>query len=238
MAKEQSAVVRTKHYIQKANLKIRAVGTDKFYLPPQRQGAEPSVSYNVGRLTFKPGAISVCQRLHNGLSAFMRLESDLYLWNATFKIADLRNIRVREDFYSDKTRVDLLAVCTAPPIGHGLVAKAGTDVREMYEVAVGTSEPTASRVAIANLSDRWASGDQEIQLTFYRSKQPQYNVQGKLWVWDAFLAFLCGREWSTPTFDTFRSHAYRPLAEIVNSKSLNPYAEFEKEKNGWVLIKM
>lgn len=238
MAGEQSAGVRTEQVINKARLEIRAVGTKEFYLPPHWQGADPTGLCNVIRLTFKPGTISICQLLRNPASASPRLESDLYMWHATFNTADLRDIRVKEQSQDTILSVELLAVCMAPLVGHGQVAKAGSEVKDIFKVAVDTSEPTASSIAIATLSDRWASGEQEIKLSFRRPIQEKPPLGRKSWRWDAFLAFLCGVEWSTPTTSTGRSYAFRRLAEIVNSKLPNPYAEFEEKDDGWVWIKM
>ena len=98
--------------------------------------------------------------------------------------------------------------------GHPLVVKAGTNIELVFKVAADTSEPPASSVAIASLSDRWISGDQEIWLSFTRStalfrkagsqKDQREPITGpKVWVWSAFLAFLCGLEWATPTLSTY-----------------------------------
>ena len=239
MAEGQSAIVRTEQYISKARLEIRAVGTEEFYLPPLWKGVQSTGFSNAIKLTLKPGTISICQR-QNLDSASLHLESDLYMWHATFNIADLRDIRVKEQSQGSSLSVELLAVCMAPPVGHGQVAKAGSKVYDMFRVAVDTSEPTASSIAIATLSDRWASGEQEIKLSFPlfpRAIRETRSLE-TTWIWDAFLAFLCGVEWSTPTTSTCRSHADRRLAEIVDSKSPNPYAELEEKDDGWVWIKM
>lgn len=73
--------------------------------------------------------------------------------------------------------------------------------------AENTSDPIAGSLDLAKLSDRWDSGDQEVKLTFTRSTQvprkpakgrPQHGKElvlgPKVWVWNCFLAFLCGKE--------------------------------------------
>ena len=60
----------------------------------------------------------------------------------------------------------------------------------------------------------------------------------KVWVWSAFLAFLCGLEWAAPSLNKFNNAAHMSLTQIVDSKIPNPYADFEKKDDDWVLINM
>lgn len=113
-----------------------------------------------------------------------------------------------------------------------------------------TFEPAASSVAIAKLPDRWTAGDQEIKLTFTRATQflrkagknrPQFQTEArtgtKLWIWEAFLAFLCGIEWGARNREALNLAAQKSLKEVVGSEFGNPYAGFEEKDDDWILIK-
>ena len=144
----------------------------------------------------------------------------------------------------------MTATCNVPPAGQGLMAAAGARRADVLKRAVETSEPVASSPAIANIADRWQSGNQEIKLTFTRTTQtkrkpdkrnPQTttdtNAGSKLWIWNAFMAFVCGSEWVAPNRNTLDNAAQRPVEEVVNSKFGNLYAEFETKEDEWILIK-
>lgn len=105
-----------------------------------------------------------------------------------------------------------------------------------------TFEPAASSVAIAKLPDRWTAGDPEIKLTFTRAPQflrkagknrsqlqTEARTGTKLWVWEAFLAFLCGTEWGARNREALNLAAQKSLKVVVGSEFGNPYAGFEEK---------
>lgn len=180
------------------------------------------------------------------------------MWEATFKVAELYDIRLREVEFSQsnknnnsRTRIDMLAKCKTPPAGRGLVTAAGVHQQMAMQSYRETSDQIASGVALANLSERWTAGHQEIKLTCQRSTQtmripgkhkPKHHMEPvtgtKLWVWDTFLAFLCGVEWKAPNRKAVGTAAQQSLDEIISSPFGNKYADFEMEDDGWVLVKM
>ena len=189
------------------------------------------------------------------------LESALYMSKATFNTADLHDIRVKEyefgrplDGTSEdpgRIRIEVMAVCKVGPVGQGLFVREGTLREHIYNNAKETSEPTASCSGLANISERWASGEQEIKLTFTRTTQTEPNsgknkpkgkkepiAGAKVWVWYAFLAFVSGETWTSATLAQFSSAAHLTLADIVNKPYDNPHVDFEKKEDGWFLIKM
>ena len=181
----------------------------------------------------------------------------MYLWKSTFSFRELYNVRVKEYEIGGSpspdlpiTRVELLAVCKARPAGQLVETIADAKGGIMFNDCVKTSTPVPSSwtTARAELSDRWTHGDQEIRLTFSRSiepaetrkhtPQPQKRIAGtKYWIWNAFLAFLCGFEWSAPTQEALIFAKQMSLEHVVTSKSGNPFAEFEKMDDDWILIK-
>ena len=259
MAQEQD-FVRNRQYSQAGRLQIRTVGTEEWYALPDYEATGPKSKANVVRPTFRPGTISFLQQVQKPAYEEQRLASDLYMSQATFNVAELYDIRVKESKYGISNvndnqyqiRIEILAVSKAPPVSQGLVAKAGLHVGEVFNKAEDTSESIASSVAIANLSDRWVSGDQEIMLSFTRATQTErttgakkgrrgmesVTTKAKVWIWNAFLAFLCGMEWSAQNHDQLDNAARRSLAQIVDSNFPNPYAEFEKKDDDWILVKM
>ncbi len=244
--------VRKELYSKNGVFQIRDAGTQEWHVPPH-YFLEPAVKTNVVRPTFNPGTISITQQaLQPSFDANAFLNSDLYMYKITFSVTDLYNIRVKERSFGSQehpqSKIEITAVCKSAPLGHPLVVKAGTNIESVFKVAADTSDPPASSVAIASLSDRWVSGDQEIWLSFTRStalfrkagakkdqSKPEPITGPKVWVWSTFLAFLCGLEWEAPTLDTFQNAAKMSLSQIVDSN--NPYADFEKKDDDWVLIK-
>lgn len=251
--------IRKEQYSKNGFFQIRDEGTQDWHVPTHYETFTPTKT-NVVRPTFSPGTISITQQaVEPSFDASGILKSDLYMCKTTFLVTDLYDIRVKERAFpvSDhpkahpQSRIEIHAVCKSPPVSHGLLATAGTSIDSVFKVAADTYESPASSVAIASLSDRWVSGDQEIFLSFTRStaidrkpgpKKAQINrepVTGpKVWVWSTFLAFLCGLEWAAPTLNIFNNAAKMSLTQIVDSKHTNPYAEFEKKGDDWVLIKM
>ena len=71
------------------------------------------------RPTFSPGMISVSQQTERPNIIDERLASPLYMWKATFKVAELYDIRIKE--YESSHSIELLAVCESSPLGQGLV---------------------------------------------------------------------------------------------------------------------
>ena len=212
---------------------------------------------NVLRPTFQPGMMSVIQQNEDAAIFEGRLTRPLYLWKSTFSFPELYNIRVKEYGIREYpsmglfiNRIELLAVCKTPPAGQLLETSAGCRGEMIYNNYVETSKPVPSKwtIAVARFSDRWTNGHQEIRLTFSRSRQlfepgkaaPQYQEQiaGTMhWIWNAFLAFLCGTEWSAPTQKALDFAMQMSLEQVVTSPSGNPFAEFEKMDDDWILIK-
>ena len=251
------SVVRKEQYSTNGHLEIRAVGTEEWYKPSAYEGFYRDGPSNIVRPSFKPGSISVFQQVAKPDYALGgHLNSASYMWKATFNVADLQEIhanRVKELQYGHSTanasfriRIEILAVCKAPPTGSGLVVPKGVHTSNVYHKAEDASEPTASSIALANLSDRWASGEQEIKLSFTRTtrverkagkNKPQQQTESvtgpKVWIWHAFLAFLCGVEWEARNKDAVVVAAQKSLEDIVGLKFGNSYAEFEKREDNW-----
>ena len=80
-----------------------------------------------------------------------------------------------------------------------------------------------------------AFGNQEIKLTFTRTSQLKSGT--KLWIWDTFMAFVCGVGWTAQNRFALDVAAQRSLKEVVNSTFGNSYAEFEAKEDEWILIK-
>ena len=238
-------------------LYIRTLGTKEWTKLPHYSGLEWIHLHNVIRPTFKPGMMSVIQQNEQAAIADGRLVKPLYLWKSTFSFPELYNVRVKEYGIGDSvplglliTRVELLAVCKAPPACQLLKTRAGGKGTIVFADHVETSKPIPSSwtIAGAELSDRWTHGDQEIRLAFNRSiqiveprkdtPQPQERIAGtNHWIWNAFLAFLCGIEWSAPSREALDFAMQMSLKHVVTSKSGSPFAEFEKMDDDWILIK-
>lgn len=250
-------VVRKEQYSLKCYLYIRALGTEEWDLPiPYENYDAGKGPANIIRTTFTPGAISVYQCAAEPMYKNNKsLASALNMWKATFRVADLHDIRVKEwEIPNDpdrRVKIEIRAVCKAPPMGRGMTTPAGVKMEKVMHLAEDRSDSEASSVGIANLSDRWATGEQEIRLIFARSRQiertpgpkdPQDKKKAvtgpKVWVWPAFLAFLCGKEWSSKTHTDFIVAAQQSLAQTLNSESTLDIADFEKKTDDWVLIKM
>ncbi len=247
------AIVRKHQYCTNGRLEIRTIGTEDWHKPPAYEYYLADGPCNVVRPWFRPGSIQVFQQAAKPtFDSNGRLASASYMWMTTFNVADLHDIRIKESAIGQsdsRLRIEILAVCKVPPTGSGLKIPAGTKVTDLYHKTEATSEPTATSIALANLSDRWASGEQEIHLTFNRTtrterkpgrNRPQHTkeivVGPKVWVWSAFLAFLCGLEWEARNKDTVVSAAKTGLKDIVESTFANPYAQFQKRDGDWVLI--
>lgn len=101
-----------------------------------------SGSSNVIRPTFRPGTISVFQQSEEPAYEGARLARALYMFEATFDVADLDDIRVKESKYGSarQTRIEIFAVCNVPPIGHRLLANASLHVSKVFQAAVDTSD--------------------------------------------------------------------------------------------------
>ena len=100
------------------------------------------------------------------------------MWRATFNIADLYDIRVMEykvgqsEYNTNyRIRIEMTAACNVPPAGQGLMTAAGVKRADVLNRAVETCESVAGSVAIANIADRWLSGNPEIKLTLTRTTQ-------------------------------------------------------------------
>ena len=239
-------------------LYVRTLGTEEWMKLPHYSGLEWIHLHNVIRPTFKPGMMSVIQQNEDAAIVDGRLIKPLYLWKSTFSFPELYNVRVKEYGIGDSvslglliTRIELLAVCKAPPAGQLLETRAGGKGELiLFDDGVETSKPVPSSwiIAGAEFSDRWTHGYQEIRLTCNRSiqlleprkdtPQPQERIAGTdCWIWNAFLAFLCGIEWSVPTPEALDFALQMSLKNVVTSKSGSPFAEFEKMDDDWILIK-
>ena len=243
-------------YSTRGTLYVRTLGTEEWTKLPPQSGVESNLLHNVIWPTFKPGMMSVIHQNEETYIVDGRLIKHMYLWKSTFSFRELYNVRVKEYEIGDSpslkilTRVEVLAVCKARPAGQLVEAIENAKGEIMFNDCVKTSTPVPSSwtTARAELSDRWTHGDQEIRLTFSRSiksaeprkdtPQPQELIAGtKYWVWNAFLAFLCGFEWSSPTPEATQLAAQMSLKDVVTSKLGNPFAEFEKMNDDWFLIK-
>ena len=254
------SLICCKLYSDYGTLYVRTLGTEEWTKLPQYLDPEFFDLHNVISPTFKPGMLSVIHQ--NERAAFVdgRLEKPLYLWRSTFKFAELYNIRVKEYLLGHSrllglvmTRVELLAVCKTPPAGELLETVASGEGELMYMDNVPTSTPVPSSwtTAVAEFSDRWKHGHQEIRLTFDRSIRfkdpwwpteytppPQERIAGtKHWIWHAFLAFLCGFEWCYATWEEYELARWMSLNYVIAAKLPNPLVEFERMGDGWILIK-
>lgn len=239
------------------SLYVRTLGTQKWTWVPFASSLEWPYVRNVVRPTFQPGMMSVILQNENAAILDGRLGRPLYLWKSTFSFQELNNVRVKEveiERYLGRglliTRIELLAVCKAPPAGHLLETKVGVNEEMIYNDCIETSNPVPSgwRTDVAELSDRWRHGFQEIRLTFTRASksvqlvreppQDEERVAGTMhWSWNAFFAFLGGSEWIVPTREAVESAVQMSLKDVVASRSDNPFAELEKVDDDWILIK-
>ena len=239
---------------------IRNLG-DEEWIKPDHFVNYAAVSFNnVMKPTFSPGGFSFIQYTDEPWyeeNNQDQIGKDLYMWRATFNFADLYDIRVTEvkfgqsaDNPNYRIRIEMTAVSKVPPAGQGLMTAAGVKRADVLERASVMSKPIASSPAIANIADRWQSGNQEIKLTFTRTTStkrkpgkdnPQNrqatNAGSKLWIWNAFMAFVCGVEFSTHNRNALDVAAQKSLKEVVNARFDNLYAEFETKEDEWVLIK-
>ena len=253
---------RSELYSNKAHLQIRALGTEEWYAPPSYPGWEEHTSSNLARTTFTSSSISVQQNaVRPTFDATRSLKSHLYYWHANFSVADLYDIRVKETEFAapkddntnavPKIRIEIVAVCRAAPTAHGMFVGKGSLLEKVLSNAKPTTEPTASSCGLAKISERWASGDQEIRLSFTRTTQTvrksgKNQVEGvpdpvagaKVWVWHAFLAFLSGSDWTSSSLDQFSKAAHMNLADIVNKDCPSPHVSLEEKEDGWVSVKM
>ena len=238
---------------------IRNLGDEEWIKPDHFPNSRAVSFQNVMKPTFVPGGFSFIQYTERPWFGDNqdRLGKDLYMWRATFNFADLYDIRVTEykfgqSAYNDnyRIRIEMTAACKVPPAGQGLMTAAGVKRANVLERASVMFKPIASSPAIANLADRWQSGNQEIKLTFTRTTStkrkpgkdnPQNalatNAGSKLWIWNAFMAFVCGVEFSTHNRNALDVAAQKSLKEVVNARFDNLYAEFETKEDEWVLIK-
>lgn len=134
--------VRKLQYSLNDELDFRTVGTEEWYTPQHYEGSKKSGSSNVIRPTFRPGTISVFQQSEEPAYEGARLARALYMFEATFDVADLDDIRVKESKYGSarQTRIEIFAVCNVPPIGHRLLANASLHVSKVFQAAVDTSD--------------------------------------------------------------------------------------------------
>ena len=252
--------VRKVQYTNKAHLELRALGTEEWFEPPAYERWKNLTSSNLERATFTPGVITVHQ---NAVMATYiddrRLGGALYMWQATFNIEDLSNIRVREYEFGrpqgataderGRIRIEMMAVCKVPPTGQGLFVREGVLKEHIWSNIKETSEPTTSSSGLGKISDRWASGEQEIKLTFTRTTQTERNpgrnkpphqketLSGaRVWVWEACFAFLRGREWASNTYAHFTNVARMSLADFVARFARDPNSGFEQKEDGWVYL--
>ena len=248
-------VRRVSQYSLNGSLFIRTVGAKDWEFPRHYDtNADYSARPNVFKPTFTPGNITVIQQAEQPqYDSKSTLVGNLYMWKSIFSVADLHDICVKEvqgDINANpKIRIEIRAICKSRPIGHGLVAQAGVRQDQLLFSAKETSDPIASSLELAKLPGRWDSGDQEIKLTLTRTTQtrrkpgkgrPQHQLElvsgPKVWVWNVFLAFLCGKEWSVPSHSKYENAAKMSLARVVEFPNL--YADFEEKDDGWFMIKM
>ena len=253
-----TGVVRRQMYAGAGAFFIRNLGDEEWVKPPHFHDYISLSFQNVIRPTFTPGSFSFIQYTEEPrFDEQDRLAKDLYMWRATFNFADLYDIRVKEYKFGQsayntnyRIRIEMTAACKVPPAGQGLMTAAGVKRADVLDRAVETSESVASSVAVANIADRWLSGNQEIKLTFTRTTQIKRkpdkrnpptrldtNAGSKLWIWNAFMAFVCGVEFSTHNRNALDVAAQKSLEEVANAKFGNLYAEFETKEDEWILIK-
>lgn len=237
-------VVRSQMYAASGAFSIKNIGDEEWVKPDHFPGSEASTFNNVTRPTFAPGRLSFIQYSeeprydkNNG-----QLTKDLNMWKANFNFADLYDIRVTESKFGQsqrninyRIRIELTAACKVPPAGQRLMTAAGTKRDDVMDKAIETSDSIASSPEIANIANRWQAGNQEIKLTFTRTTQLKSGT--KSWVWDAFMAFVCGAEWATQNRNALDIAAQKSLKEVVSAGFGNYYADFEMKEDGWVLIK-
>ena len=249
--KEPTERVHEEQYCSTGRLEIRAVGAKDWDAPEYEWTS--STNTNVLRPTFTPGELAVYQFTAEAVFGLRdRLQSDLYMWRTSFKLATFHDIRVKESQLGGqfpRIKIEMIAVCKTRPTGEGLLTSSGTERGKFYSDAQKTTEATARNCALANISERWNSGDQEVKLSFTRvthaerkhgknlgKEGPKAFAGGKVWVWQAFMAFLTGSSWTSATQTQFKNAALVSLAHIVDSGS--SYADFEKMgETGWVLVK-
>ena len=244
-------------YSPLGTLYIRTLGTEEWTKLPHYSGLESIHLDNVIKPTFKPGMMSVTQENEDAHIVDDRLMEPVYLWRSTFSFPELYNVRVKEYRIGHSPslnlliiRVEVLAVCKTPPASQLLETIANAEGEIMFTNCAETSASvTSSRTkADAELSDRCKHLDQDIIIKINRltqsveprkdTHQPQERFTGtKDWIWNAFLAFLCGSEWSAPTREALKSAKQMSLEHVVTSKSGNPFVEFEKMDDDWILIK-
>ena len=164
------AIARKHQYCTNGRLEIRTIGTEDWHKPPAYEGYLDDGPCNVVRPLFSPGSISIFQQAAKpDVTDTSRLKSASYMWKATLNVAELQgkshNMAIRKRTPLQKNRIERLEVCKAPRTGSALMVAEGVHTSDVYHEAEDTSEPTASGVALANLSDRWASGKQEVHLT-------------------------------------------------------------------------
>ena len=231
-------------YAASGSFFIRNLGDEEWVKPDHFPGSISVSHQNVMKPIFVPGGFSFIQYTEEPRSGDNqdRLGKDLYMWRATFDFADLYDIRVTEYKFGQsahntnyRIRIELTAACKVPPAGQGLVTAGGVKRANVLDRAVETSVSVASSVAVAKIADRWRSGNQEIKLTFTRTTQLKSG--SKLWIWDAFLAFVCGVEWAPQNRNARDVAAQKSLKEVVNARVGNLYVEFERKEDDWILIK-
>ena len=248
-------------YSNKAHLQVRAPGTEEWFPPGPYPGWRKDTTSNVARVVFSPDSILVYQ--HVGKPDYdggRSLKSNLFMWLAKFSIADLRDIRVKETGFGQtqgdtsnqypRMRVEIAATCRASPTGHGLFVGQGSFTDNVFKNAQETTEPTASNCGLAKISERWASGDQEIMLSFTRTRQTvrksgKNQVEGtpdpvtgsKVWMWHAFLKFLDGSDWRSDSVLAFANFASMSLAELVEKNYRSGHVSLQSREDGWVSVK-
>ena len=252
---ERKHLYRTLH-VPVETLYVRTLDTSEWTKWPHYSGLERKDLRNVMKFSFKPGMVSVIQQIEGAAIVDGRFQKPLHLWKSTFRFPELYDVGVKEYGIGDssslgtiQTRVELLAFSKAPPIGQLLVARAGGKKEMVYIDCVETSRPVPSSwaTAVAKFSNRWTEGHQEVRLTFKRviqvdpskiSPEPLKRITGvKNWVWNAFLAFLCGMEWRPSKREALDFAGQIYLMDVVNSNIDNPFANFEEVHREWILIK-
>ena len=217
---------------------IRNLGDEEWVKPDHFPDSISVTFQNVIQPTFVPGGFSFVQYTEEPRLDYDqdRIRKDLYMWRATFNFADLYDIRVTEyksgpvaHNFDYRIHIEMTAACKVPPAGQGLMTAAGVKRADVLDRAVETSEPVASSVAIANIADRWLSANQEIKLTFTRTTQLKSGT--KLWIWNAFMAFVCGVGWSAQNQFVFDVASQKSLKEVVNVIFGSSYADFEAKED-------